>query len=62
MMNQYRRGQTYNQKVEILKSLLKVFGRLDPPAAARTLEDMTTGLLAEIQEAHPACAVDEVWR
>ena len=61
-MNHYFKGQTYNQRVEALKCLLKTFGRLDPPGAAKTVQDFTERLAADIQKGHLDCAVQETTR
>ena len=40
-MNRYVKGQTYGQRLRVLVDLLKLYGRLSPDAAERTVIGMT---------------------
>jgi len=61
-MGHYLKGKTYGQRIKVLVDLLKLYGRLNPNAATRSIQDMTVGLVAEIRQGHPDCAMQEVVR
>lgn len=50
----------YRQNMKIVVNLLKVFGRTDPEAAIRTLNDLTGRLLSEIRKSQPDSRDPEV--
>jgi len=61
-MFNHSRPRTHNQRIRTLIDLLKLYGKLDPRAAVKTLNDLTEGLVAEIRRGHPGCGMDEVGR
>ena len=52
----------YKKDVNVLRNLLRCYGKLDPEAAARTLRGLTERLVTEIRQGHPDYAVKEVER
>jgi len=59
-MQCYSRPQTHNQRIRTLIDLLKLFGKLDPGAAAKTLNDLTEELVAEVRNKCSAFMINEV--
>ena len=50
----------FTQDIQVMVGLLKGFGKLDPEAAARILDDLTVRLVAEVKRNRPDCGLNEV--
>jgi len=59
-MNSHPRPRTYGQRIRTLIDLLRLYGKLDPGAAAMKVKCMTADLVNELKKDCPTLSAGEV--